>query len=269
MEIFEHAFMRRAFVVGIIIALIIPCIGIIAVFRRTSMIGDALSHVSLAGVAAGLVMGINPVVGALLASICASLSIEFIRKRMPHFSDISVAVTLSFGVGVAGVLSGFVSSVQNFNSFLFGSIVAITRFEVVLVCALGLAILICFFILRQEIFLISIDERSARMAGVSVGAVSFICTILTAVAVSIAARAVGALIVSSIMVVPVACAIQVAKSYRQTVGYSMGFAVCFMVAGLFLSYYIGLRPGGAVALIGVLCLVAIMIIRGGLMKGFG
>ena len=261
MEILEYAFMQRAFVVGILLALIIPCIGMTVVFRRLSMIGDALAHVSLAGVAAGLVFNINPILGAVAATIAAAFGIEAIRKRLPHFSELSIAVMFSLGVGLAAVLSSFVGNSASLHSFLFGSIVAITNFELWLVVGLSVTVLLVFIILYQEIFLVVLDERSARLAGVSVDIINVICTILTAVTVSVAARMVGALIVSSMMVVPVACAMQVARSYKQTLFISQGFALCFMVAGLFISYYANIRPGGAIVLTGVVCLFVILFFR--------
>jgi zinc transport system permease protein len=106
-----------------------------------------------------------------------------------------------------------------------------------------------------------LDERAARLAGIPVKIIDFIFTILTAVTVSVAARTVGALIVSSMMVIPVACAMQYGKSYKQTVLYSACFAVFFTVSGLFLSYYLRLKPGGTIVLIGVLCLVVILFLK--------
>jgi zinc transport system permease protein len=159
------------------------------------------------------------------------------------------------------VLSSFVKNAANFNSFLFGSIVAISDFELILVCCISAAVLVCFLALYKELFLISLDERTARLAGVPVKAVNFIFTILTAVTVSVAARTVGALIISSLMVIPVTCAMQVARSYRQTVLYSVVFALLFTVSGLFLSYYARLRPGATIVLIGVIVLVVILLAK--------
>ena len=119
MEILEYDFMRRAFIVGILLAIIIPCIGIVVVLKRLSMISDALSHSSLAGVAAGLILGINPIVGAVITCVVSALSIEVIRKKIPRYSEMSIAIVMSAGIGLAGVLSGFVKSAANFNSFLF------------------------------------------------------------------------------------------------------------------------------------------------------
>ncbi len=259
--ILEYDFMRRAFIVGILLAVIIPCIGIIVVLKRLSMIGDALSHTSLAGVAAGLIMGINPILGAVTACIAAALGIEFIRKKIPKFSEMSIAIVMSAGIGLAGVLSGHVKNAANFNSFLFGSIVSISDFEMILVAGISCIVMLAFILLYKELFYIALDERAARLSGVPVGVINFIFTILTAVTVSVAARTVGALIVSSMMVVPVACAMQVGKSYRQTVIYGVIFAVAFTVTGLFLSYYLKLKPGGTIVLLGVLCLVVMLLIK--------
>lgn len=261
MEIFQYAFMQRAFAVGIMLAIIIPCIGVVVVLKRLSMIGDALSHTSLAGIAAGLVMGINPVLGAIILCIIAAFGIEFIRKKIPKYSEMSIAIIMSAGIGLAGVLSGFVKNAANFNSFLFGSIVAISDFEMILVAGISFFVLLNFILLYKELFYVAMDERSARLAGIPVNTVNFIFTILTAITVSIAARTVGALIVSSMMVVPVACGMQFGKSYKQTVIYSIISAVSFTVIGLFISYYEQLKPGGTIVLVGVISLLLIIIIK--------
>lgn len=261
LEILQYDFMRRALLAGLLLAIIIPLVGTVVVFKRLSMIGDALSHTSLAGVAAGLLLGINPVLGAIAVSIIAALSIEVIRKKLPRYSELSIAIVTSAGIGLAGVLSGFVSNSANFNSFLFGSIVAISSFEQLLVVIISAVVLISFLLLYKELFYIALDESSARLAGVPVKLVNFIFTLLTAITVSVAARTVGALVVSSLMVVPTVCAMQLARSYRQTVLLSVLFAVIFTISGLFLSYYADLRPGGTIVLIGVVVLVVIIMIK--------
>jgi zinc transport system permease protein len=165
---------------------------------------------------------------------------------------------MSTGIGLAAVLSGFVKSAANFNSFLFGSIVAVTDFELMLVILVSLIVLLTFILLYKELFFIEYDEEAARLAGVPVKAVNFIFTLMTAITISVAARTVGALIVSSMLVIPVACGMQFGRSYRQTVLLSVAFALCFTIAGLFLAYYAGLKPGGTIVLLGVLCLLVIL-----------
>ena len=259
MEIFEYAFMRRAFIVGILLAAVIPCIGLVIVCKRLSMIGDALSHTSLAGVAAGLILGLNPVLTAAAACVVAAIGIEAIRRKIPRFSEMAIAVIMSAGIGMAGVLSGFVKNAANFNSFLFGSIVAISNGELYLVIAVSMAVLLMFLLMYKELFYVSLDEQSARLAGVPVKTVNFLFTVLIAVTVSVAARTVGALIVSSMMVVPVACAMQFGTSYRQTLILAVVLDILFMITGLFAAYYLGLKPGGTIVLVGVLVLILVFV----------
>ncbi|WP_101773873.1 metal ABC transporter permease [Peptostreptococcus faecalis] len=257
----EFAFMQKAFIVGMLLAVIMPCIGVIIVLKRLSMVGDALSHTSLAGVAGGLMIGINPIVGAIIATVLAGFGIEFIRKKIPKYSEISIAITMSAGVGLAGVLSSFADSSMGFGSFLFGSIVAITDFEMYLVIGLSVLVLCAFILLYKELMHVSFDEQGAWLAGVPVKSVNFIFTILTALTVSIASRAVGILIISSMMVIPVACAMRFSSSYKQTIILAILFALFFVLVGLSASFYLGLKPGGAIVLTGVIVLSLLLVFK--------
>lgn len=251
MAIFEYPFMQKALLVGVLLGIIIPCIGTIVVLKRLSMLGDTLSHASLAGVAGGLVFGINPIAGATVTCIGAALGIEVIRRKIPQYAEIAIAIVLSMGIGGAAVLSGFVHNAANFNSFLFGSIVAINDTELYTIIILSIVVLIAFILFYKELFYVAFDERAARLAGIRINLINLIFTILTAVTVSISARTVGTLVISSIMVLPVACALQSGRGYRNTVILSMMYGVLFNVIGLFISYYGNLKPGGTIILLGV------------------
>lgn len=255
LDIFEYTFMQKAFLVGLLIAIITPSIGLIVVLKRLSMIGDALSHNALAGVTMGLAFGFNPVLGAVLFSITAAFGIERIRKVFPKYSELAIAIILATGIGLAGILSGFVKNSANFNSFLFGSIVAITDFELYMVIGLSAIVMLSFILLYKELFYMTFDEESARLAGIPIKIVDIIFTFLTAITISVSARTVGALVISSLMVLPVATAMQLAKSYKQTVIYSISIAVLCMIIGLYISYYAGLKPGGTIVIVGVLVLL--------------
>lgn len=254
MDIFQYDFMIRAFIAGIVIALVTPCIGAVVVFKRFSMIGDTLSHASLAGVAAGLIGGINPIVGSLAACLAAAFGIEAVRKLFPKSAEIALAVILSAGVGLAGILTGFIQNAATFNSFLFGSIVAIGDFELFLVIAAGLIVFFVFIILYKALFYMVLDEEAAKHAGVPVRRVNFIFTVLIALTISVSVRTIGVLIVSSLMVLPVASAMQIAGSYKQTTVFAVIFGIGVILSGLVLSYYAGLKPGGTIALMGVVFL---------------
>ena len=264
LEVFQYDFMRRAFLAAAMIAVIAPCIGAPIVLKRLSSIGDATSHSALAGIALGLVFGINPILAAVVFSILAVLGIEALRKVFPSYGEIATVVVMSAGLGLTAVLSGFITNgSSNLNSFLFGSIVAISDFEMYLTIGLGIAVIIVSVLLYKELFFVTFDEEAAKLAGVPTGGINFVLMLLTAVTVSVASRIVGALMISSLLVIPVASAMMVAKSYKQTVWLSICFAEIFTIAGLFISYYLDLRPGGTIVLLGVIFLIIVsVVIRG-------
>ena len=247
-DMFSHAFMARAFAAGIVLGIAVPLVGVVVVLKRLSMMGDALSHASLAGVAAGLIGGINPVAGATAACTVSALAIEGIRRRFEGHADLAIAVVLAAGVGLAGVLSGFVPNSSTFSSFLFGSIVTVDDGELGTVVALGIAVVLMCALFNRELFWVTLDERAARLAGVRTTVVNFTFILMTAVTVSIASRTVGTLIVSSMMTVPVACALVAARSWKQTIAVSCAVGVISAAAGLVASYVFGFKPGGAIVL---------------------
>ncbi|MDO5689777.1 MAG: metal ABC transporter permease [Tissierellia bacterium] len=261
MLIFQYSFMIRAFIVGILLATVIPCIGVVLVLRRQSMMGDALSHASLVGVSAGLLTGTNPVVGAVISTFVASLTIEGVRKRIPDYAEMSIAIILSMALALSGILFSFLGNATGFNTFLYGSIVAISDFELYLVMGISLIILLGFTLNYQEFFYLALDERSARLAGIPIRRTALLFTIFTALTVSVASRTIGVLMVSSMMVVPVAASMQLSKSFWQTTLYAILIAVFSMIAGLFLSFYWDLKPGPTVVMVCIFCFLASTLIR--------
>lgn len=254
-ELLQYTFMQKALIVGLLIAIITPLIGQTVVLKRLSMIGDSLSHSSLAGVAAGLVIGINPVLGAIVFAVIAAFAIERVRKIFKSYSELAIAIIMSTGIGLAGILSGFVKNTADFNSFLFGSIVATSNFEVLFICILGILTVATVVILYRELMYIAFDEECAALAGIPVGAINFLFTILTAVTVSVSARTVGTLVVSSMLVLPVASAMQISKSYKGNTVASIIYAIISTLTGLIVSFYGDLRPGGTIVIISVILLV--------------
>ena len=261
-----YAFMQRALVAGVILGLAVPLVGTLVVMRRLSMIGDALSHASLAGVAAGLIGGINPVLGASIAAIVAAGCVEVIRRRFESRAELAIAIVMATGVGLAGVLSGFVPNSATFSSFLFGSIVTVSDAELWGVVAVGGAVAILCWVLRRPLLLVTLDERGARFYGVRTDALNSLFVLFSALVISIASRTVGALIVSAMMVVPVACALVVARSWRQLVAVSCGVGVLSSLVGLTASFYLGVKPGGAIVLVSVAMLALLGAGKGALRR---
>ena len=258
-EMLQYGFMQRAFITGILLAVIAPLIGITIVLKRMSMIGDALSHASLAGVALGLLLGINPILGAMGICLFAALGVEAIRRKIPRYSEMAISIIMSTGIGLAGILSGFVKNGTNFNSFLFGSNTQ-SKDELKIVCVISVLVLLCVLLLYKELFYIGFDENAARISGVPVKTINFIFTLLTALTVSIASRTVGTLIVSSMLVIPIACGMQVGRSYKAVMIIGVITALVTTVIGLTLSYYVGLKPGGTIVLLEVVCFLILALI---------
>lgn len=261
-EMLGYAFMRRALLAGVLLGIAMPLIGVIVVLKRLSMVGDALSHCSLVGVAAGLIAGFNPVAGATAACVAAAFTVEGIRRRFAERAEIAIAVVMSAGIGLAGVLSGFVPNAASFSSFLFGSIVTVSDAELAGVVGVTAVVLVACVLLRRPLFLVTLDERAARLAGVRAGATNALFVLLCALVVSVAARTVGALMVAGMMVVPVACALQLARSWRQTVAAACAVGVLSAVVGLTLSFWAGLRPGGTIVLVATAMLAVVVLVKG-------
>lgn len=260
-NILSQGYMQRAFAVAVLISIITPLIGNIIVLKRLSAIGDALSHSSLAGVAVGLCFGFNPIITAVIFSALSALTIEYIRGAFPNYSEIATAIVLSFGVGIAAVFSGFTGNSANFDNFLFGSIIATSAFDLYTAAILSITVLITALILFRELFYITFDEEGAKLSGVNVKRVNFIFTVITAIVVSIASKTVGALVISSLMTIPVACAMLISKSYKSNVILSVVFAFLFTSAGLIISCLYDLKPGGTIVLTGIISLLILLCFR--------
>lgn len=235
--------------------------GVVVVNKKISVIGDALSHVSLAGVMLGLITSTSPVLGALVLCVIGSIFLEYVRTKFPGYQEISSAILMSTGIGLASIFSGFVKTTANFEEYLFGSIIAIPKFDFYLILIISIIVFILFSYLFTDLMYISFDESSARLSGVNVDRINLIFMILIAVTISVSARTVGILIISSLMVVPVACAMQFKKGYLKTTILASIFGFIFTMIGLFLSFYVGLKPGGTIVLIGVFFLIILLFIK--------
>jgi len=256
--IFHYGFMVRALVTAVFISIMTPMIGGVVVLRRMSNVGDALSHAGLAGVAVGLCLNVNPVLGALAAALAASFGMELVRRRFSRHAEMSTSVIMSAGIGLAAVLSGFVKNSAAFGSFLFGSAVAVGNAEMAGVIALCALVTAASVFLYRPLFYIAFDEEGAAAARLPVRLINAVFTAMTAVVVSVSSRAVGALMISSLLVIPVACAMRVSWSYRSNMALSVAFALFFSVTGMFLSFYAGWKPGGAIVLVGIGTLAVLM-----------
>ncbi len=263
MHLFRYEFMRTAFLVGTIVALVVPFIGSIMVFKRMSMMGEALSHVSLLGVILGLMLNVNPIVGAIIMTLLASLSIEYVRKKLKGYHELALTIITSIGIGLSGILMGFSNTGANFDSFLFGSILTISSIEMMISIGLSILVIVVSIKYYRAFFMMSFDEESAVLSGINVSRMNLIFTVLTAITVSITSRIVGALIVSSLMIIPIASAMQVCKTYRNTLLLGIFISVISVWLGLYTAYIVpfGIKPGGAIVIASALILMVILLYK--------
>lgn len=234
MEIFQYEFMQRAFIAGVMVAITCPLIGIFIVLRRLSMIGDTLSHASLAGIAAGMLWGFYPFWGALMFSVVGAVAIEKLRKTFSKYAEISNSIILSTGIGLAVVMIGLA---KGFNTdlmgYMFGSIAAVNSQDIYIMGTLSIIIIISVVILHKKLFYIAFDEEGAQISGIAVSFLNMYLTILTGLTVVVSMRIVGIFMVSSMLVVPVAAAIQTGKGFIKTIIISVLFALISVILDLF------------------------------------
>lgn len=257
----EFAFMRHALLAGFMLSIIIPMIGIVMVNRKTSMIGDALSHTSLSGVALGLIFGFNPVWGVLAICLLAGFAIEYIRAKFPHYGDMATAVITSTGLGLAAILTKFAAGGNNFESYLFGSISAVTMSDVISVAVVFICVILASVVYYAALLDLAIDTNLARLAGVNVRLVNAIYTFLAAVTIALSCKIVGALLVLSILVLPVATALIICKSYKATFVFSIVLGVIYTMSGIIISYYYDVPTGGAIVILAVMGMLVTAIYR--------
>lgn len=247
----EFEFMRRTLAVALMLAAAIPLIGVVMVNRRTSMMGDALSHTALAGVGLGLIAGFNPVVGAIVVAVGGAFGIEAIRRRMPQFGDLATAVTMSAGLGLAVILSDLAPGGRTFESYLFGSISSVTKVDVIATAVVFLLVVGASLAFYGSMLDMVVDPTLARLTGTRVRLVNAVFTALAAITVALASKVIGALLVVSLMVLPVATALIVARSYRAVFRVSVLLGLIYAFIGITLSFYFDIRPGGAIVLTAV------------------
>ncbi|HET9939438.1 MAG TPA: metal ABC transporter permease [Gaiella sp.] len=247
----ELEFMRLAFAVGAVVGVLAPAVGFFLVERRQSLVGDGLGHVAVAGVAAGYLLGVSPVLTALCFAVVGALAIEWLRSRGGTAGDQALALVFYTGIALGVVL---VSSADRLDvglfQFLFGSILTVTWSDLWVVLALGVTSLAAIAVLYRGLVAAVLDDEGSRVAGAPVALLNTAVAVLAALTVGISMRVVGILLIAALMVLPVVAAQRVAWSLRSTLGLAMVIGLGSVLAGLTLSYYGDLPPGGTIVLLG-------------------
>jgi zinc transport system permease protein len=249
MSIFDADFMRLAFATGAIVGVLAPAVGFFLVQRRMSLIGDGVGHVAFAGVAAGYLLGISPVATALVASVAGAIAIEWLRSQHQAAGDQALALVFYTGIAAGVVLISAAGALNaNLFAFLFGSILTVTRGDLLLVAILGVVGLALIGALYRPLVAVALDEEAARVSGVPVALLNVLLAGLAGVTIAVSMRIVGILLIAALMVLPVIAASRIAWSIRSTIVLSTAIGLGSVFAGLTLAYYANLAPGGAIVL---------------------
>lgn len=268
--IVTYEFLQNAFASGLIIGVIAPLLGVFIVVRRLSLIADALSHVTLAGIAGSLYLSqsfaalalLNPLYLGIASSVMGSMLIERLRSVYKHYEELAIPIILSAGIGFGAI---FISLAEGFSSdlfgYLFGTVSAVSRQDLYIVAGIAIIVLAFIRIFFKELFVLSFDDEYARASGLPAKWIHFLFMIITALVIAGSMRIVGILLVSSLMTIPVATAMRIAKSFKQTIWLSILFGQVSVITGLISAFYFDLAPGGTIVVTSILLLLAVLAYR--------
>ncbi len=249
-EMLDLEFMQRALVAATFTGLAAPAIGTFLVQRRLALLGDGLGHVALTGVALGLLTGIAPLLTAVLVAAAGAVVIELMRTYGRTTGDVALAMLFYGGIAGGVLLTNLADeSAASLNSYLFGSLITVSTADLWLVGALGLLVIALAVGLSPQLFAVCQDEEHARVSGVPVQAYSILIAVLAAVTITVAMRTVGLLLVSALMVVPVATAQQLTRSFRATHLAAMVVGLLAALGGVVTSYEINAQPGPTIVVL--------------------
>lgn len=261
-DFLQFDFLRYTFITGILIGIIAPLLGSFLVVRRLSLLADSLSHVTLAGIAFGLMLEklllfpINPLFSGMGFSVIGAILIEKLRSVYTAYQEIGIPIILSGGVGLSVI---FIAIANGFNTdlfnYLFGSVSAVSRNDLVTIFGITVIVIVLIAFFYKELLTLSFDEEHAIVSGIHANRIHFLFIILTALVIAASIRIVGVLLVSALMTLPVASAMRIAVSFKQLLFLSILFAEVSVITGLISGYFLSIPPGGTIVMIAIVILV--------------
>ncbi|MFD3514475.1 metal ABC transporter permease [Streptomyces sp. NPDC058657] len=262
MDIFSTPFMQRALIAAVLVGITAPAIGIYLVQRRQSLMGDGIGHVAMTGVGLGFLLSASPVWTATAVAIAGAVVMELIRWYGKTRGDIALAM-LFYGGMAGGVLLinlAPTGSNANLSSYLFGSLSTVSAEDVTAICVLAAFVVLVTIGLRRQLFAVSQDEEFARVTGLPVRALNLLVAVTAAVTVTVAMRVVGLLLVSALMVVPVAAAQQISRSFTVTFVLAVAIGTAVTLSGTVASYQYDVPPGATIVLLAIGVFIALTVL---------
>jgi zinc transport system permease protein len=258
LDYFQYEFMQRALISALVVGLCAPAVGVFLVQKRLALIGDGLGHIALTGVAIGFLTGVAPMWTTLVVTVAASVVMEILRSHSKTSGDVALAMMFYGGIAGGVYLTGIASDkgVANLQQYLFGSLLTAGWDEVWTIAIGGAVGAVLMLVLRPWITAICADEQYARVSGLPVAGLNLMLLITTAVTVSVSMRAVGLLLVSALLVIPVVTVQQFTRSFKATMFAAMGAGLLIAGTGVVASAAKDVPPGSTIVLIGVAVFVA-------------
>ncbi len=246
----SYEFVIRALIAGAVTGLAAPAIGTYLVQRRLSLLGDGIGHISVTGVALGLLTGTSPTWTAITVAVLGAILIELIRSTGKASGDVALALIFYGGIAGGLMLVSFAGSgAYALNTYLFGSITSISDTDVLVSAGLAAVVIGLCIALLPQLFSVANDEDYARTTGLNVAFYNVLISVLAAVSVTVAMRTVGLLLVSALMVIPVATAQQFTRGFRVTMLTAMAAGLIASVTGIGISAYVDVPPGATIVLV--------------------
>lgn len=260
LELLSHGFMQKAFMAGILISASTSLIGVYLILRKLSMLGSGLAHASFGGVAIGFLTGLNPFLTALIFAAISSLGINKLVEEAKTYGDSAIAVILSLGMATAVLIIGYVDGFgASLFSYLFGSILSISQQDLMVMTMVFMAISGFIYKYYSQLMMTTFNHEFAKVQGIRTKKIEAAFTVLVALSVVVSIRAVGILLVTSLLVIPGLAALQISASFKSTLLNSVVISEVSMIAGIYLSYLLDLPPAGVIVTLMMVALAGAII----------
>ena len=270
-DIFSYGFIQRALAAGILIGVLCAVLGVFLVLRRLSLIGDGLAHVTFGSVAAALCFRVSPALVSLAAIplvLLSSLGILKLTEKARIYGDAAIGIVSSLGIAGGVVLA---SAAGGFNvdlfSYLFGNILAVSSTELLIAAVLFAVALAVIALFYNDLFALTFDEELAQSSGIRTERINSVLVLLTALTVVLAMKLVGIMLISALLILPAATALQVARGFRTAIAASAAFAAFSVTSGICCSFLLNLPTGGTIVLISIALFLLTLAIRRTLFPG--
>lgn len=268
-DLFQQDFMLRALFAGILLGILAPLLGSIVVIRRLSFIADTLGHFSLVGIAVSLflsTLGISiffekPLYLGILFSVVGGLLIELFRRSYTNYKEISMVIVISIGAALSAIFFSLSKKTGSLYNYLFGSILTVTNYYIILIAITAVIVAALFILFGKSILAISFDETNARFLGINVNLFQIVFMIMLSIVVSVLLESAGVLLISSMMIIPVAAGMKVGWSYNSTLVISIIFSEFSVFFGLWLAYSLTIPSGAAIVSINVIILLIVTLTK--------